>query len=230
MANFLVALCCLSSIFQAVILSSVNGISKGIGDLTLQLVNEAIDNQNMGTEEIPDTIENYNEMDYKIAMGLALDDADDRHVKLNVHGKLVPLPTRSLNDSSAEELAKALNLDLGYRVHLYASDHFRYSILMTLLKFPICCDFVDISNARPHEIARLPLELFNPLSIAKFCKSKGLERFWEYFLQGTIQLLFIYQMVHYSDQALTLQEDWKGLTLDKRLVNSVPQRCKEIAK
>ena len=120
MINFLVAFCCASSLFQVVILSSVNEITKGIGDLALQAVDEATGSYN---------VENYNKMDYRIVMSLALSDARDGLVKFIVHGKLVSLPTKGLSDSSAEELAKALNLGTRYRVHLYASDHFRFYIL-----------------------------------------------------------------------------------------------------
>jgi hypothetical protein len=88
-------------------------------------------------------------------VNLALDDGNrqDGLEKINVHGKLVSLPTRSSSGSSTEELAKALNLGLGYRVHLYASDHLRYSILMTMLNQPISYAFMEIRNAGSHEIA-----------------------------------------------------------------------------
>ena len=138
----------------------MSGIAKGVGDLALQLVNEVADNQNAETEKIPDTIESYNKMDYKTAMSFALDDAEDRCVKINVRGKLITLPPRSSNDSSAGELEKILNLNPRYRVHLNASSHFRFSILMTMLNLPICYDFVVIYNANPYEIAGLPLEFF----------------------------------------------------------------------
>jgi hypothetical protein len=49
----------------------------------------------------------------------------DRLVKINVHEKLVPLPTRSLNDSLAEELARTVNLDIDVKctfMHLTISD------------------------------------------------------------------------------------------------------------
>ena len=161
MAKILLAFCCASSLFQ-IALSSVDRITKRIGDLAFQLVNGTIDGQNAETGEPPDTTEYYSKMDYKIVMRLALNDAENRNrlVKINVRGKLVPRPTRSSADSSAEELARILNLDIGCKVHLYASDHLRFSILMTMLNLPICYDLLDISSAGPSEIARLPLEFF----------------------------------------------------------------------
>ena len=77
-------------------------ITGGIGSLALQTISEATGNcgENKGT------VENYDLMGYKAAMSLALNDANDRPVKINVHGRLVTLPTRSSNDSSAKGYQK----------------------------------------------------------------------------------------------------------------------------
>jgi len=165
MAKLLAAFCCTLSISK-VFLSFVDQVTSGIGDSTLQPAGGgATDDQSTGADlatEILEKTRKYDKVDYKTAMRLSLDNAKmrDRFVKINVRGKLVSLPTSS-NESSVEELQKILNLDPQYRVVLHASSHLQFSSLMTMLSLPVSYDLVDISNADPNEIARLPLEFLS---------------------------------------------------------------------
>ena len=106
MARFLLAFCC--AIFQ-VVLSSMYEAAKGIRILALQSSSEATDNYN---------VEKYDSMDYKTAMGFALDDTNeqDRFVKINIRGELASLPTIGSNDSSAKDFEKMLNSNPQYSV------------------------------------------------------------------------------------------------------------------
>ena len=86
MTKILLAFCCASSLFR-VALSSVGGTTEGIVYLAFQPVSGAADGQNTRTEGFSDTIEYYSKMDSKVAMSLALDDAEEQNrlVKINVH-------------------------------------------------------------------------------------------------------------------------------------------------
>jgi hypothetical protein len=115
----------------------------------------------LSSSDVVQPAEDYGSMGYKDAIRLGLcDEKGDGPVKLNVHGKLVTLPTVDSGDSSSEELQNILGLDSKYRGCLNVSSHLKFSALMVALKLPVCYDLVDISKANPHEIARLPLEFF----------------------------------------------------------------------